>query len=67
MTYYGLPSAASSRARDLEFLGVVTHDLLELDMDFFREEVWKVIQKLPMDKCPARMASLADSMPPVGL
>jgi len=40
------------RTINLDELGILSHDLADLELPFTEEEVWKTIKKLPPDKAP---------------
>jgi hypothetical protein len=37
---------------DLDFLGIPSLDLWQIDGEFSVEEVWKAVKDMPLDKCP---------------
>jgi hypothetical protein len=37
---------------DLDYLGITSIDLSEIDGEFTMEEVWGAIKSMPLDKCP---------------
>jgi mannosylglycoprotein endo-beta-mannosidase len=37
---------------DLDFLGIPSFDLWQIDGEFSEEEVWNAIRGMPLDKCP---------------
>jgi hypothetical protein len=52
--YFNLLGTAPERefSLDLDFLGVRSHDLSELDRPFTEEEVWAVVRSQELDKAP---------------
>jgi len=52
--YEGLLGTSLDRARtiNLDALGILSHDLADLELPFTEEEVWKTIKQLPPDKAP---------------
>jgi hypothetical protein len=44
---------------DLQALGILSHDLADLELPFSEEEVWAIIKQMPSDKAPGPMALLS--------
>jgi hypothetical protein len=58
-----LGSSADSRfSLDLDYLGIPSIDLRQIDGDFSVDEVWKAIKDMPLTSAPDRMDSRPASL-----